>query len=84
MDDFPDEDELQELIQQQQQSQRPSQSQPICNDDPDGDLVVDLPDVDDDLDALEHLQEVEDKENRFKKSLFQQQNAPGEVSTPFQ
>ena len=81
MDEFPDEDELQDLIQGNQNppQQNVGLSQPISGD-ADGELVVDLDDEDDDdLDALEHLHEVEDKENRFKKSLFQQQNAPGEV-----
>ena len=88
MDEFPDEDELQDLIQGNQNNQ-PQQNvglsqQPISGD-TDGELVVDLEDEDDDdLDALEHLHEVEDKENRFKKSLFQQQNAPGEVITHYE
>ena len=80
MDEFPDEDELQDLIQGNQQQKNVEFSQPL-NDDVDGELVVDFDeDDDDDLDALEHLHEVEDKENRFKKSLFQQQNAPSEVT----
>ena len=88
MDEYPDEDELQDLIQgNQNQTQQKSVglSQPVSGD-PDGDLVVDLQDEDDDddLDALEHLHEVEDKENRFKKSLFQHQNAPGEVITYYE
>ena len=81
MDEFPDEDELQDLIQenQKQPQKNAGLSQPFSGD-PDGELVVDFPEEDDDdLDALEHLHEVEDKENRFKKSLFQQQNVPGEV-----
>ena len=83
MDEFPDEDELQDLIQGNQQQKNVEFSQPL-NDDVDGELVVDFDeDDDDDLDALEHLHEVEDKENRFKKSLFQQQNAPSEVTSRY-
>ena len=85
MDEFPDEEELQDLIEgnktQTQQKVAGPSSQPFAGD-PDGELVVDFDeDDDDDLDALEHLHEVEDKENRFKKSLFQQQNGTGEVSS---
>ena len=85
MDEFPDEEELQDLIEGGQNKTQTQQkvAQPFVGD-ADGELVVDFDeDDDDDLDALEHLHEVEDKENRFKKSLFQQQNATCEVSSHF-
>jgi hypothetical protein len=64
MDEFPDEDEMNDFMQQTTQATQVGQSG--------GRQQVEVDDEDeDDLAALEHLHDTEDKENKFKRSLFQ-------------
>ncbi len=77
MDEFPDENELADLIRQTVVSPE-KEKKPKSN-------ITDPPasddfDDDDDIDALEHLHDGEEKENRFKRSLF---SAGEEVRTQY-